>query len=99
MVAPAVKGIDLFKIAGRSISGWVPSLKTGTVVRQPEWQPARRTPSSMARIPSSGEELRSWWHWSSVCDDLSTADPETRAIRDWLHVRGPTPRVSARLCI
>ena len=36
MVAPAVKGIDLFKIAGRSISGWVPSLKTGTVVRQPE---------------------------------------------------------------
>jgi hypothetical protein len=37
MVAPAVDGIDLFKIAGRSISGWVPSLKTGTSshVRQP----------------------------------------------------------------
>jgi hypothetical protein len=35
MVAPAVEGIDLFNIAGRSISGWVPSLKTGTVVRQP----------------------------------------------------------------
>lgn len=35
MVAPAVEGIDLFKIAGRSISGWIPSLKTGTVVRQP----------------------------------------------------------------
>ena len=35
MVAPEVQGIDLFKIAGRSISGWVPSLKTGTVVRQP----------------------------------------------------------------
>src|SRR6266446_6645418 len=35
MVAPAVQGIDLFKIAGRSISGWIPSLKTGTVVRQP----------------------------------------------------------------
>ncbi len=35
MVAPAVEGIDLFKIAGRSISGWVPSLKTGTAVRQP----------------------------------------------------------------
>ncbi len=30
MVAPAVEGIDLFKIAGRSISEWVPSLKTGT---------------------------------------------------------------------
>jgi len=25
MVAPAVEGIDLFKIAGRSISGWIPS--------------------------------------------------------------------------
>jgi len=37
MVAPAVEGIDLFKIAGRSISGWIPSLKTGAVshVRQP----------------------------------------------------------------
>src|SRR3989442_6668283 len=37
MVAPAVAGIDLFKIAGRSISGWIPSLKTGTAshVRQP----------------------------------------------------------------
>ena len=30
MVTPAVEGIDLFKIAGRSISGWVPSLKMGT---------------------------------------------------------------------
>ena len=39
MVAPAVEGIDLFKIAGRSISGWIPSLKTGTTspVRQPFW--------------------------------------------------------------
>ena len=37
MVAPAVQGIDLFKIAGRSISGWIPSLKTAapTPVRQP----------------------------------------------------------------
>jgi hypothetical protein len=35
MVAPAVEGIDLFKIAGRSISGWIPSLKTGTAARQP----------------------------------------------------------------
>src|SRR5436853_5010902 len=35
MVAPEVQGIDLFKIAGRSLSGWVPSLKTGTVIRQP----------------------------------------------------------------
>ncbi len=37
MVAPVVEGIDLFKIAGRSISRWIPSLKTGTAshVRQP----------------------------------------------------------------
>jgi hypothetical protein len=35
MRAPEVQGIDLFKIAGRSISGWIPSLKTGTVIRQP----------------------------------------------------------------
>jgi hypothetical protein len=35
MVAPVVEGIDLFKIAGRSISGWIPSLKTGTADRQP----------------------------------------------------------------
>jgi hypothetical protein len=37
MVTPAVDGIDLFKIAGRSISGWIPSDKTGTAspVRQP----------------------------------------------------------------
>lgn len=37
MVAPAVDGIDPFKIAGRSISGWIPSLKTDTIfpLRQP----------------------------------------------------------------
>jgi hypothetical protein len=37
MVAAAVEGIDLFKIAGRSISGWIRSFKTGTAshVRQP----------------------------------------------------------------
>ena len=37
MVAPAVEGIDLFKVAGRSISGWVPSFKMGATspVKQP----------------------------------------------------------------
>ena len=35
MVAPSVEGIDLFKIANRSILGWIPSLKTGIPVRQP----------------------------------------------------------------
>ncbi|WP_126553914.1 hypothetical protein [Dictyobacter kobayashii] len=37
MVTPAVDGIDLFKIAGRSISGWIPSFKMGALspIRQP----------------------------------------------------------------
>jgi transposase len=37
MGTPAVEGIDLFKIANRSISGWIPSFKTGSPshVRQP----------------------------------------------------------------
>jgi hypothetical protein len=37
MVTPAVDGIDLLKIAGRSSSGWIPSLKADTVfpLRQP----------------------------------------------------------------
>jgi hypothetical protein len=37
MVAPAVDGIDLFKIADRSISVWIPSFKMGAVshIRQP----------------------------------------------------------------
>ena len=35
MAASAIKGVDLFKIAGRSISGWIPSLKTGTTIRRP----------------------------------------------------------------
>ncbi len=37
MGTPAIDGIDLFKIAGRSISGWIPSYKTGMTapVRQP----------------------------------------------------------------
>ena len=30
MVAPEVQGIDPFKIANRSISGWVPSFKMGS---------------------------------------------------------------------
>ncbi len=37
MVTPAVDGIDLFKIAGRSISGWIPSFKAG--VDSPTRQP------------------------------------------------------------
>ena len=37
MVTPAVEGIDLFKIADRSISGWITSFKTNAAspIRQP----------------------------------------------------------------
>ncbi len=37
MAAPAQEGIDLFKIAGRSISGWIPSFKMGATspIKQP----------------------------------------------------------------
>jgi hypothetical protein len=35
MVTLTIEGIDLFKVPGRSISGWIPSLKTGIAVRQP----------------------------------------------------------------
>jgi len=37
MAASGVRGIDLLKIAGRSISGWIKSRKTGNPhhVRQP----------------------------------------------------------------
>jgi hypothetical protein len=51
MVAPAVEGIDLFKIAGRSISGWIPSFKTGTDshVRQPSVPVSRQTQNECPR--------------------------------------------------
>lgn len=37
MAETAIRGIDLFKIAGESISGWIPSFKTGAIrpTRQP----------------------------------------------------------------
>src|SRR5436309_15298212 len=37
MSEPGVRGIDLFKIAGESISGWIPSFKTGDI--RPSRQP------------------------------------------------------------
>jgi len=48
MVAPAVEGIDLFKIAGRSISGWVPSFKMGTTA------PVKQPFCSQSESPSCG---------------------------------------------
>ena len=86
MVAPEVQGIDLFKIASRSISGWVPSLKTGTTVRQPFCSQLE-------------ERLLLWLEYHplvvnyargdidpAVCHEVPTADPATRTIRHWLHV-------------
>ena len=37
MITPVVDGIDLFKIADRSLSGWILSLKADTAspIRQP----------------------------------------------------------------
>ena len=61
MVAPAVEGIDLFKIAGRSISGWIKSLKTGTAshVRQPFHKTTPQTTLSCLDVHTV-VELCSW---------------------------------------
>jgi hypothetical protein len=86
MVAPEVQGIDLFKIAGRSISGWIPSLKTGTVIRQPFcsqleerfmlWLEYHPLVASYARGDIGPE----------FATRVSTADSTTRPVRDWLHI-------------
>ncbi len=57
MVAPAVLGIELFKIAGRSISGWMKSLKTGNA-----------GPSSRGSTPSSGPVNLTSWSWIAGMD-------------------------------
>ena len=49
MVTPAVDGIDLFKIAGRSISGWIPSFKAGVAspgytLLERSWSPRKGRP-------------------------------------------------------
>ena len=49
MAASAIKGVDLFKIAGRSISGWILSLKTGTAIRQPFCSQLELLPSTDAK--------------------------------------------------
>jgi hypothetical protein len=57
MVVPAVLGIELFKIAGRSISGWMKSLKTGYA-----------GPSSRGSTPSSGPVNLTSWSWIAGMD-------------------------------
>jgi ABC-type glycerol-3-phosphate transport system substrate-binding protein len=57
MVAPAVLGIELFKIAGRSIPGWMKSLKPGNA-----------GPSSRGSTPSSGPVNLTYWSWIAGMD-------------------------------
>src|SRR6266849_3006325 len=86
MVAPAIAGIDLFKIAGRSIAGWIPSFKTGTTahVRQPFCsQLEERLLLWLEYNPQVGL-LCAWRHWSRVCNDLSTAYPFEGKPHDYL---------------
>jgi hypothetical protein len=76
MVAPEVQGIDLFKIAGRSISGWIPSLKTGSTVRQP----------FCSQIE---ERLRRWLEFTKCCviaSTESTRSTQRETCRQWLPV-------------
>jgi hypothetical protein len=65
MVAPAVLGIDLFKIASRSISGWMKSLKTGNAV------PVR------GNTPSSGPVNLTYWSWITGMDKQVTLFNQT----------------------
>jgi hypothetical protein len=44
MVAPAVEGIDLFKIAGRAIAGWIPSFKMGAASHVRQRRQSRLSP-------------------------------------------------------
>src|SRR2546421_9235109 len=96
MVAPEVQGIDLFKIAGRSISGWVPSYKTGTVIRQPfcsqleerfmlwlEYHPL------VASYPRG--EIR-----PQFAKRVSTSDSPTRPLLAWLYILEQPPSLPAR---
>ena len=86
MVAPEVQGIDLFKIAGRSISGWVPSYKTGAVIRQPfcsqleerllMWLEYHPLVASYARGDIGPE----------FATRVPTAASTTCPVRHWLHV-------------
>ena len=65
MVAPAVLGIDLFKIASRSISGWMKSLKTGNAV------PVRGS------TPSNGSVNLTYWSWITGMDNQVTLFNQT----------------------
>lgn len=79
MVTLAVEGIDLFKIADRSISGWIPSFKAGvdSPVRQPFCNQLEERLLLWFEYTPPGEL---WRHGAEVCYDLPTANPQARAI-------------------
>src|SRR5437588_11399810 len=57
------RGVDLFKIAGESISGWIPSWKLGGQ-KPSRLLPARRQP--FPSFPELAEALQVVWPWSEA---------------------------------
>lgn len=80
MAASGVRGIDLFKIAGRSISGWIPNLKTGSPghVRQPFSSHLEYHPQVSA-MPGA-TSMSNLQHALAVSDVLITARFMQRAV-------------------
>jgi len=74
MVAPAAQGIDLFKIAGRSISGWIPSLKTGAAT-------PRRQPFCSQTEPEPERETVSVNHESHVTETVIKAGEQVHTAK------------------
>jgi hypothetical protein len=77
MIAPAVLGIDLFKMASRSISGWMKSRKHGQCWSRFE-----------GSTPSSGPVNLTSWSWITGMDKqvtLFNQTPPTLHVT-WSHV-------------
>jgi hypothetical protein len=72
MATPAVDGIDLFKIAGRSISGWIPSFKMGAVspLRQPFCSQLEERLLMWLEYHPQVVRLRSRRYWPSIRECL-----------------------------
>ena len=78
MAALAIKGVDLFTIAGRSISRWIPSLKTATTIRQP--------------FCSQLEERLLLWLEYHPLKRAATLDAKKLAWSATVHAEGDPPR-------
>jgi len=89
MVAPAIAGIDLFKLRVAPFQGGFPASRR---VRRP--MSGNRSVASSKSASCSGWNTTLRWLATRAailvhsCHHLSTTYPETRAIRDWLRVRG-----------